>query len=230
MPIFIVKNNPQLTDPILLTKEDEHHLHRVMRAKIGNEIYVTNNNGIKAIARLTGLNPLIIEIVAKHTQPPPIPLTVCLPLIDQKRLEWAVEKLTEINIAAIQLMTTQRTQTKKLSQAKIDRLFKISETAQKQSLRTHALQIHAPRKFDDLIEPAKKAFFGKINSSQEKHKQQLVFHKTIPSKLFIGPEGGFTKEEQELLENSAAQAISLGTTVLKTETASLVLATKLLYP
>ncbi|MBU1916701.1 16S rRNA (uracil(1498)-N(3))-methyltransferase [bacterium] len=228
MPIFIVKNNPQLVSPIHLTKEDEHHLRRVMRAKVGDEIFITNNGGVKATARLTKLNPLKIEITEKSIQPPPIPLTVCLPLIEQKRLEWAIEKLTEMNIAAVQLMTTQRTQTRNLTQAKLDRLFKISETAQKQSLRVQALHIYTSKEFNALIGQTENIFFGKIDSSQENQKQKPRFLIKTPSSLFIGPEGGFTKEEQEQLEIKAAQALSMGTTVLKTETACLVLASCLL--
>ncbi len=225
MPIFIIKNNPGLKLPLELSKEDEHHLLKVMRIRCGEVVWLTDNQGLKACATVQETKPLTFAVTSQELVPKPGAITACLPLIDQKRMEWAVEKLTELNVETIQLMHTNRCQQKDLSKDKIERLNKISVTAQKQCERCWPLTILEPIPLKEMtFEKDRNYFFG--------HKPTPVLSERSESKeptIFIGPEGGFTDEEIAFLTKNNAQAISLGSTVLRAETAALALAITLKY-
>lgn len=221
MPAFIVKNNPGFIDKVLLTPQDQHHLIKVMRIKRGKKISLTDNKGLLATACVEKTRPLEIKVIKITKGPLPAPITVFLPLIEQDRLEWAIEKLTELNIKTVQLTVTERTQLKKLSSNKMTRLNKIAEAAQKQSLRPWPLIIEAPIKLSKRCQPTSGQKVPPIltpTSFLFRHNQSQG-----PKELFIGPEGGFTPKEINGFIKLGGEPLSIGDTVLRTETAAVVL-------
>jgi len=108
MPTFTIANNADFTRKIELSPEDERHLLRVMRAKPSEIFQVTNGKGKIANVKIVTTNPPAFEVIGIMDGEPLLPLTTYLPLIEQTRLEWAVEKLSELNVEKIHLMATAR--------------------------------------------------------------------------------------------------------------------------
>lgn len=230
MPTFIIKNNPSFSNPLQLDPEDERHIGLVLRAQIGEIIQLTNNHGGLAQARITHLKPLSFEVLQKVEQEPPRLLTLNLPLIAQDRLEWAVEKLTELNVKKIQLVTTARTQSRNLPMAKWQRLLRIAVTAQKQCGRAYALEILEPIPLDKkILTQGSLQIVAQKDESFQNLEKILQEAKANPKniELFVGPEGGLSLEEKELLAQQGCHQISLGPTQLRTETAAITLVNRL---
>ena len=246
MPTFIIKNNPQLKDPIALTLKDLHHLKKVLRAKAGEIFFVTDNEGTIGKVKVLNTNPFEFNLIEKQKGAKPFSITVYLPLIDQDRLEWAVEKLTELNIESVQLTLTEHTQNKNFSEKKFERLQKISETAQKQCGRAYPLKILSEKKLEELKFKKDDLNFVATLKATKRHPgqragiQTSVVNNWIPhhvrddqnenlhTNLFIGPEGGFSENEEKFFTEKGCRKIKLGPTVLRTETAALVLTTQIL--
>jgi 16S rRNA (uracil1498-N3)-methyltransferase len=223
MPTFIVKNNPGLQKPVQLSEDDEKHIVKSLRMRIGEKIQVTDHEGHIATAGIISLSPLQFSLENVHQGPAPVPLTVALPWIETKRLEWAVEKLTELNVKTIQLLITERTETKKIKDSKIEKLKRVGESASKQSGRCYPIEILNPVSLHEIqFHDYDFVFHGDIPDTDDAanaFQSEINFEKGL---FLIGPEGGLTEKEREFLKSQNSQPISLSETVLRTETAAVV--------
>lgn len=223
MPTFIVKNNPGLKNPIILDEEDLHHLVHAMRAKAGEVFSVTDNQGQMAEVKIKKTKPFECELLQVKTLEKPFPITLCLCLFQMNRLEWAVQKLCELNIKAIQFIVSERCQLRELVASKMERLTKITLEVQKQCGRAYPLELLP-------CVPLKEFTFNKNDTYIVGAITPTATKKiTTPDKksvlVFVGPEGDFTQEEYDFLQKHGTQFIDLGNIILKSETAALVLTT-----
>ncbi|MBF0104312.1 MAG: 16S rRNA (uracil(1498)-N(3))-methyltransferase [Deltaproteobacteria bacterium] len=230
MPLFIVKNNPRFCEPLLLSREDQHHLLNVLRIKKKETILVTDNNGHMAKILVVNTNPLALEVLKILDAPPSIPVTVFLPLIEKERIEWAIEKLCECHITGIQLITTERTQSRALSTARLARLEKIATAAQKQCHRCDPLIIRPAIRLTSFKPGTKHLNIAGVmdtdiaTTNPHTLQTQLQDSTTGQVNIFVGPEGGFTNNETDFLKTHHCKLICLGQTILRTETAAILLA------
>lgn len=226
MPTFIVNNNPGLRNPVELGSEDLHHALHVLRIKIGEHLDVTDNEGHMARVKLSSTSPAKFETVTISTQQKPKPLTVFLSLIEKDKLELTVQKLTELNVHAIQLVVSERSQARELSPSRFNRLQTIALSAQKQCGRAWPITIKEPVAFEKIdFSENTISIFGSIKESYST--LPPIENKNI--NVFIGPEGGFSSSEINHLVSNQAHAIHFGETILRSETAAIVFATLLLY-
>jgi 16S rRNA (uracil1498-N3)-methyltransferase len=222
MPTFIVASNDAFDASFELAPEDERHLLRVMRASIGDEFRVTNLRGKIARVQITATKPLNLKVLEVITAAKPAPITVCLALIDQKHLEWAIEKLTELNVERVKLIACARSQQRELSADKLRRLTMIASEALKQCGRAWPLIIQMPVSFAEaLTASGATRVFGSLTADAAKEFKSLSGQAL---ELWIGPEGGYTNEEEQKLIARGAHAVTLGTTILRAETAAIALA------
>lgn len=223
MPTFTVTNDSEFSRPIHLTPEDERHLTRVLRPRVGESLRLTNGQGRLAQARIDSLQPLVITVLSVTNGAPALPITFLLPLIDQTRLEWAAEKLTELNIATIQLITTQRTQSHNLSPSKFARLKKAVATAQKQCGRTWPLILREPQPLASCLSltAALKIVANPRGVAAASLASRLPH--AAETLLLVGPEGGFDDNEAQTIAASGFAGLNLGATILRTETAAVAL-------
>lgn len=222
MPIFIVNHKLVVDELAPLSPEDQKHLIKSLRAKSGQTVFVTDNQGHLAQCTLKNTKPveLIVSEVSKQKEPHPI--TVGLPLIEQSRMEWAIEKLTELGVQTVQLILTERTQGKTISDNKFKRLQKMAVEAQKQCFRTYPLQILPPKPWKDITTDYSNIYFGDLNPSSQKTTQN---QKVL---LLIGPEGGWSDSETQAL-TKLAKPLNYPSYILRAETAAVVLSSLLIY-
>ena len=143
------------------------------------------------------------------------------------RIEFFVEKATEMGIAEITLLQTEKTERKNLN---IDKLRKQSIAASKQSLRFHFPIINDLTKFSDFIKEvdSENTFVAHCNENLEridlKMLRQAQHDRVKDITFLIGPEGDFSDREIQLLAEKGVKAVSLGSQRLRTETAGVFVA------
>ena len=223
MQLFFQEN---ITEPTTyLTEEESKHLIKVLRKKQGDPITLTDGNGkvFEAIvdqanpkkASLTILNSKTIEQDAFH-----IHLAIA-PTKSPDRMEWMVEKITEIGFHELTLLETMNSERSFL---KTDRLHKKVISACKQSIKFHTPTLHSTTKFSALI--SNSAFEGYqkfIAYVDEDHQHHLLDLAKPGGKylVLIGPEGDFDPKEIQEAIQKGFQPVSLGKSRLRTETAGL---------
>lgn len=211
-----------------LGAEESRHCIRVLRLQAGDHVKITNGKGSLYKAEVQNPSPkaCTLRILEQHTEPAPAwnVSVVIAPTKNMARIEWLIEKLTEIGIHEFIPVTTHHSERKVL---KTDRLIKIVVEAMKQSGRTYLPKVHELCSFKEML-AATKNFTGQkfILHCIEKEKDtfQKVYKKQGNALILIGPEGDFHNMEVEEAIGHGFIPITLGNVRYRTETAALVAA------
>jgi 16S rRNA (uracil1498-N3)-methyltransferase len=212
---------------ILLNDNESKHCLKVLRLGIGDLIQVTDGCGNLYSAKITGFSPGNVSAEIVSTLVPQISRRFRLhlavaPTKNQERFEWFAEKATEIGIDEITPLICQRSERRKINS---DRLKKILVSAMKQSLVTTLPLLSEPQDFTDIIrrkDGGQKFIANNMYGNEDKI--ETVYTKGSDLTVLIGPEGDFTDEEISLALTAGFQAVSLGRSRLRTETAGIYVA------
>jgi 16S rRNA (uracil1498-N3)-methyltransferase len=196
---------------IELSKEESHHLKKVMRTKKGAELEIINGKGI--LAHATFDDEILIYKVTQQT-PSQKKKALALALTEPKILELVIEKATEIGIETFYIFPTQKSKLRALSPNKQDRIARTIISATKQSKRLFLPSVAYFKKKEDL--PKEENYLLADFDGKE-------FKKDDKSYTFIiGPESGFTAEEITYFkEELKALPLLLSDGVLRAETAAI---------
>jgi 16S rRNA (uracil1498-N3)-methyltransferase len=207
-----------------LSEEESKHCIRVLRLIVGDEVQLIDGRGGLYAAQIKDAHPkrtiLQITSVKQDFNKRNHYLHIAIaPTKNIERLEWFLEKATEIGIDEISLIICQRSERK---EAKTDRLNKIITSAIKQSIKAYHPVLNEPEPLAKLLT---RDFDGQkfIAHCDEGDKTSLR-EAIIPQGkylILIGPEGDFTPKEIDDALNSNFKAITLGESRLRTETAAL---------
>ena len=213
-----------------LTGNQANHLFRVLRAEVGTEFDVLAGERVWRSAITTANEDSVtFQLLEKVAASAALPLTVLLSVFKFDRFEWAVEKLTELGVAKIEPVVSRRTE-KHLGQAatnRVERWRRIAVEAAKQSRRASIPVIADPRPLRDAILSTDKAAIRLLLAEQEMEQTLLqVLQAQTPDNpqkfvIAIGPEGGWTADEVSLFSEQDWQAVTLGNTILRAETAAI---------
>ena len=234
MPIFRVKKLPNSEALFELSPKDQKHLTRVLRVSEGDSFEIMLPDGSKARARLElfqGQPHARLQQVLSQNSETLIPLHLGVGLLRWPRVEWLVEKITELGIASITLLTLKYCRISKqdmLSEHKLQRLKRIAEETLKQCERYRAPEISVASLEEFLSAMNSKSSLLKIllNEKTKEPKFGPQFLQRHPSNIshyafLIGPEGGFADEESQAALKVGFENASLGKTLLRAETAAL---------
>lgn len=241
---FFVKENQIEENRVQIIGEDVNHIKNVLRLQNDDNIQICNLDTKKTyITKIIQIqsNSIITEILEKctYTTESDISLHIFQGLPKQEKMEQIIQKATEIGVNDITPIKMERCVMKldeKTASKKIERWQKIAEVAAKQSKRDKIPTIHSCINLKNLYEILKKYDIVIVAYEEEKQvniKQVLKDAKQNNSKeiaIIIGPEGGITKEEIELLNTiSNVKIVTLGKRILRTETTPLVLVSCIMY-
>jgi 16S rRNA (uracil1498-N3)-methyltransferase len=209
-------------------EEEGRHLSTVLRKKTGDVLHLTDGKGFFYEAELAdaGKRQVLARILSKTAAPLPRPGRLHIgiaPTKQMERLEWFLEKATEIGVDEITPLICQRSERDSL---RLDRLEKVLISAMKQSLRAWLPKLNAPMKFQDFAKKTSEAQKRLAWCSDEvlPHlKNTLSEHQDMV--IAIGPEGDFSPEEIRIALENGFQGVSLGKARLRTETAGLLAVT-----
>lgn len=210
---------------ITLEPEESKHLTRVLRKREGDTIHITDGEGNLYECKLTDANPKksILQVVSSEQVPADdfyIHLAIA-PTKSPDRMEWMIEKITEIGFHELTLLSTMNSERSFL---KTERLHKKMISACKQSLKYHTPKINQTIDFESFITNSEfddfEKFIAYVDENHDHHLLDLAKPKGNYV-ILIGPEGDFDpKEIQEAMVQNF-QPISLGKSRLRTETAGL---------
>ncbi|GMQ28455.1 RsmE family RNA methyltransferase [Algoriphagus confluentis] len=215
-----------ITEPITYLSEDESkHLIKVLRKKQGDSIMLTDGNGKIFEAVINQANPKKTNLRILNSKTiAPDPFYIHLGIAPTKspdRMEWMIEKITEIGFHELTLLETMNTER---SYLKTDRLHKKVISACKQSIKFHTPSLHSITKFGELISSSSFSGYQKfIAFVDQEHQHHLLDLAKSGGKylILIGPEGDFDPTEIHEAIKLGFQPVSLGKSRLRTETAGL---------
>ncbi len=208
-----------------LSEEESAHAVRVLRLKAGDKIDIVDGIGGLYKAVITNPHPkhCEFEIIESRQEVGKRDFRLHIAIAPTKnieRLEWFVEKCTEIGIDEITPILCQFSERKIL---KPERIEKIIVSAAKQSLKAYFPRLNPLCSFDDFLKrySAKQQFIAHCYES-EKALLQQVYKKSSDCIVMIGPEGDFSLQEVEKAIQANYSPVSLGNSRLRTETAGIV--------
>jgi 16S rRNA (uracil1498-N3)-methyltransferase len=212
---------------IWLADEEFHHCKNVLRLKVGSLVHVIDGKGhlyeaeiVKYTKTEAELSILITKFFEKSTTNK---LQIAIaPTKNIDRIEWFVEKATEMGIDEISFVRTKRTERKNIN---LERITKIAISAAKQSNNYYLPLLHDLEDLNTFILSNKNTQAIKLIPHLVEGQDRMLlkdfllkFHSFI---VLIGPEGDFTPEEVKLALDTDYKPISLGALILRTETAAL---------
>jgi 16S rRNA (uracil1498-N3)-methyltransferase len=221
--------------------EEAKHILSVLRHEIGDEIDVVDGQGTKYRVRIEKVSKgaLQAKILSRTRMEnePDCRITLAQAVSRRERMDFLIEKTTEIGVSSIIPIITEKNTVKindiSRERKKTDRWRKIAIAAMKQSLRTVLPQIHEITKFDQLLSRIKDfdlSLIASLDKDSKSLKQCIQLKKGAKSVLLIvGPEAGFTEEELSQAKAMGAIPITLGSRRLRTETAGVVFASLVLH-
>jgi len=215
--------------------EEQQHIVKVLRMRDGEEIFVTDGKGNLAKGNLVLEGKKVsLEVSEIKEQLPDFSPKLHIAIAPTKnidRIEFFVEKATEMGISEITFLNTEKTERKNLN---IDKIRKQSVAASKQSLRFHFPKLNDVVKLSDFIKnvDAKSTFVAHCNENLERQTLKNLHtsfdsardDKGITINFLIGPEGDFSDKEIQMLAEKGIKAVSLGNQRLRTETAGVFVA------
>lgn len=224
MRLFYNKDLSKDDSRLIIDREESTHIVKVLRKKIGDTIYITNGKGIlfTTVIDIINKNSTELKIInTKQELKSKFHINIAVaPTKMNDRIEWFVEKSTEIGINTISTVLCEKSERKKI---KIDRLEKITISAMKQSLQLHKPIIHELVSFERFIRNCKSEnkFIAHCKEDEKLFLGDCELNLNTITVL-IGPEGGFSQKEIGLAEENGFISVSLGNTRLRTETAAIV--------
>jgi 16S rRNA (uracil1498-N3)-methyltransferase len=224
MHLFYTPDIEPKNSQYFLSEEESKHCVRVLRLGVGDDVQLIDGRGGFYEAEIIDAHPKrtilqiksVVEGFGKRNHYLHIAIA---PTKNIERLEWFLEKATEIGIDEISLIICQRSERK---EAKTDRLNKIITSAIKQSLKAYHPVLNEIKQFQSVVSST---FEGQkfIAHCIEGNKASLkdVIEPNGRYLMMIGPEGDFAQTEVDSALNNGFKAITLGESRLRTETAAL---------
>lgn len=228
-----------IDDTMELIGTDAHHIARVLRMAVGDEIVIADKDGRTARARIDKITDAVVtlsyqEEIADDSEPTvKVRLAQCLPKSD--KMDFIVQKAVELGACTIQPIASENCVVKYTADKaakRVERWQKIAYEAAKQCKRAvvpTVADVIGLKDFLDTIAADETVLFCYEAEDGHTLRQALAEHHTGKYTVLIGPEGGFSPEEASLCRQMGAQPVTLGSRILRTETASLAALTMVLY-
>jgi len=207
-----------------LNTDESHHIIRVLRKQVGDQIKITNGKGDAFKAIITNFKSKQCQVkIQSHYDEKPLPYQLHIGIAPPKksdRFEYFLEKATEIGITEITPLICENSERKRLNTKRCD---KILQSAMKQSQRLFLPKLNPLTPVQDFF---KMDFsdYNKMIAHCEKNSKTYISDQLKHSKkhcILIGPEGDFSHNEIETAQKLNFTPISLGEKRLRTETAGL---------
>ncbi len=233
---FFIQKAKLLRSPILLTGKEHHHLHSVLRMKFGDHVWLFDEHGTEYLARIdsTGRESTRLWVIEqKEKKEPPVKIILAQSLLKTGRMELLLQKATELGADCVLPVISTRCIAKAEGkiEKKSERWMRIVREAAKQSGNTRVPTVLPPKALAKVLEDDENGLKIFLNERGGTYLKEILLedHHSgkqkigIPSsvKVLIGPEGGWTEQEEHDILDHGYKAISLGSQTLRAETAAI---------
>ena len=214
-------------DELILDQEESYHLGKVLRAQVGSSLEVLDGRGSLADAEVAQLDRKAtrVKILGWKSFAPPKPFfQMAVAMTKANRWEEIIRPLTEMGVGRITPLFTERTEVRIPADKEMGKLAKwrkLAIEACKQSGNPWLPKIDPPVRFEELLQDDENL---RLMASLRAHSAKPLIElerMTDKVQLIIGPEGGWTEEEENLAAENGVNVFSLGPNVLRVETATL---------
>jgi 16S rRNA (uracil1498-N3)-methyltransferase len=225
--------SPKLTEGAVveLDNEEFHHLAHVLRKQVGDRIALFDGCGRSAIGQIESLGRRGVQVrveppVSCDSESNPV-LTLATAVPKGDRAKWLIEKLTELNVDIWTPLQTARG----IVDPRLPRLEKFQHSviaACKQCGRNRLLKVHPPHTLQEWL--MREQQHGAILIADPQGEpinqalERLTWGPSLRLAAAVGPEGGLSLEELELARQAGAVCVSLGSNILRIETAAIAMA------
>ena len=223
MTLFFDPLIKESTKEFIFGREESKHLAKVIRKVPGDIIYVTNGKGLEWKGVLSFVSPqkTIASLKTFRKHPPKkyqIHLAIA-PTKNNNRMEWLIEKLTELGVSSITPLLCDHSERKII---KKERLEKITISGLKQSQQFYLPKVNEMVSFKNFIISSKKqeTYIAHCEESPKENLDAISFKGTSQT-IMIGPEGDFSHREIKEAVMTGISAVSIGAQRFRTETAGL---------
>ncbi len=226
---FVEKSNIKDTTIVISDREDVRHISKVLRLKTKETIEISDGETYEYLAQISDISQDFVEAIIlekNHFQREPLlNITLYQSVPKQSKMETIVQKSVELGASNIIPVFTERTivQDKGNFNKKVERWQKISYGASKQSKRGIVPKVGKPLSFDEMLQEIQdKELVLLLYEDEKRTYMKEVLRKQNGIKkmaIIVGPEGGFSEEEVVKIIDHGAVSVSLGKTILRTETA-----------
>ena len=237
---FTPKSNINLEqNTCVIEGEDVKHISRVLRCRENDKLEVCDMDNNEYICEIKEINKdnILLDIIEKVNIKRESNLKVKLyqGMPKGTKMELILQKLTEIGVDEIVLVQTKRSVTKidnKKEDKKIERWERIIYEAAKQSKRAKIPKLTGVLTFKEALADMQN---NDLNLCPYENERTISIKEAIKDSsantigIFVGPEGGFEEEEVEKIQEIDGKVVSLGPRILRTETASVVASSIVLY-
>ena len=201
------------------------HLVRVLRARVGREFDVVADAVVRR-GRIVGISENRVEFELGEETPAAeaVDLTLLISIFKFDRFEWAIEKCTELGVKRIVPVIARRTDTHLASASakRVERWRRIAVQSTEQSRRIAPPEISDPMKMQEALRiPGKLRIVLSEAEEQTRLRDLFADSEDNDAALAIGPEGGWTEVELDLFQKEHWISASLGSTILRAETAAI---------
>jgi 16S rRNA (uracil1498-N3)-methyltransferase len=226
-PHFFVDVLKGADTSVILSPQDSTHALRSLRLQPGEEVSLADGAGAVGQGRLDGEEDgravVRVEEVHREVRRPPI-VSVALAPPKGDRLAWAIQKLAEVGTDEVVLVETGRsvrTWGSDRADRAADRLRAVAREAAMQSRQPFVMEVVPAVPLAEAL-PAAEATGVLLWAGAKARLAEVLPEETTGIRLFVGPEGGFSQQEIDSAREAGVGEASLGSSILRTETAALV--------
>ncbi len=220
------------SETITLTNDQSRYLALVLRAQPGDTIIIMDGQGCKYDCKLLSVHKkeIVAAILSKaaYSIESPLSITLAQGIVKADKMNFIIQKSTELGVNRIIPLVTERTQVRKTD--KIIRWRKIAQSASQQCGRDKVPGIDEPIKFEHYLSSlsqetgpsvSARLIFSEGVSERNLKKTMSCFGNILQLIIMVGPEGGFSEQEVSFAIKQGFSAVSLGPRILRAETAPL---------
>ena len=215
---------------LALPEHISNHIIRVLRLEVGDTIHLFNGDGNDYPAKITSLEKHGAKVrvlsCASISNESPLRIHLYQSIARGEKMDWILQKATELGVTAFTPMVSDRTEVKLDQERSHKRLMHwqgVIRSACEQSGRASIPVVHAPIAINrlDNASISNQAFY--LHPDTPLRASELEAHMRPDVKLAIGPEGGFSERDIQLLQIAGFKGLSIGPRILRTETAGIAL-------
>jgi 16S rRNA (uracil1498-N3)-methyltransferase len=230
---FVVPPDAEKDGTIVLAGAEFHHCVRVSRARPGDLVRLLDGRGVTYEARLArvGVREAVFEVVSRKETAAVLPVDIAIGLIKAPRFDSAVEKCAELGVRSLIPFTSERCVRRIEGGGRgwTERIHRKVVAACKQAGRAAFLAVEEPVSLDELARRFSAYGAVYVGDAEGQASAPACAEKSEHGLLGIaGPEGGLAPEELDMLLSAGAVPVSLGAFRLRSETAAVALACRLL--
>lgn len=226
---------------IYIEGSDVNHMKNVLRLRIGEQVEISDGNNLKYLCRVAAYEDdgAVLDILQRKEADTELKSDLYLfqGLPKGDKMEWIVQKAVELGAHEIIPVAMKRSVVKldaKKAEKKVQRWSSISESAAKQAGRSRVPAVTQVMSYAEALNKAKELDlvllpYELAEGMEGTRKIIRSIRRGQSVGIFIGPEGGFEKEEVEAAREMGVQVITLGKRILRTETAPLAVLSILMF-